>query len=628
MPRRLSSATTLDTLRREAKRWLKRLQSNGSDARERLARALPQAPVAPRIRDVQLALAREHGFAGWIALKAAVERNAQPTPRRHDLIQPPELASVEPYGPSGSRGCDVWEAIEVARRGDDAALQVLLARDPRLAHYAQPLRFAVQEGRTTVVSTLLAGGADPDGLSSGGESLATIARDRGHDEVAQVIERAGRSGRRAQAAQAGTADHLIHDAVVSGDLDGVQRLLDADPDLIRSTTRFGSTPLHRAVAARDARMITLLIDRGADVHTRHGAGPGSEDGYPPVDCEPIDIALFWQGRYDVETARLLQARGAAYDLTIAAALGDRAAVAAMLDGDLARIRETRPSGKRPLSAAVEAGHDDIAELLLDRGADPTWSEGVDAPRGAALHAAARLGNRPLVERLLHHGADPNAHVDSAGSATWAAKTPELRALLMAHGGQLDCYDLIWLGEDDEAVRRVAANPREANAGCGGVFTVAATMGKRDLVVRLLAAGARVPATLTACRSYLLEDPEILRLLLESGMDPNLPDWQRATLLHALAGRDQRGRPRPHRIECAAVLLDAGASISVRDEEYRSTPLAWAARNDLPDVVAFLLDRGAPTNLSDDEPWATPLAWAVKRGRHHIEELLHAAGART
>lgn len=63
---------------------------------------------------------------------------------------------------------------------------------------------------------------------------------------------------------------------------------------------------------------------------------------------------------------------------------------------------------------------------------------------------------------------------------------------MARGGQLDCYDLIWLGEDDEAVRRVAANPREAAAGCGGVFAVAA-MGKRDLVVRLLAAGARVPS---------------------------------------------------------------------------------------------------------------------------------------
>ena len=626
MARRLSPATSLDTLRREAKRWLKRLRSNDPAARARLARALPQIPAAPRIRDVQLALAREHGCAGWIALKAAVDRNIRQVQPGMDLIRPDELASVEPYGPWRSRGRDVWDALQAARVGDNRTLQRLLARDPNLARYPEPLHFAVREGHAAIVGTLLAAGADPDGLGAGSEDLATIARDRGHDELAQIVESARSSSRRARPAPAGTSDHAIHNAIIRGDRADVRQMLDVDPDLVRSTTRLGSAPLHQAVATSDAAMIALLIDRGADVQARHGAGPGSDDGYPPVDSEPIDIALFWQGRYDVDTARLLRSRGATYDLTIAAALGDRAAVAAMLDDDATRVRDTRPCGKRPLSAAVEAGHDDIAELLLGRGADPTWSEGAGALRGAALHAAARLGNRAMVERLLDHGADPNAHVDSAGSATWAAKTPELRALLTARGGRLDCYDLIWLGEDDEAVRRVALEPREANAGCGGVFTVAATMGKRDLVVRLLAAGARVPASLTACRSYLLEDPEILRLLLESGMDPDLPDWQRATLLHTLAGRDLRGRPHPRRLECGAILLDAGASISARDEEYRSTALAWAARNDRPDMVSFLLDRGAPTNLADDEPWATPLAWAIKRGRRQVEELLRAAGA--
>ena len=71
----------------------------------------------------------------------------------------------------------------------------------------------------------------------------------------------------------------------------------------------------------------------------------------------------------------------------------------------------------------------------------------------------------------------------------------------------------------------------------------------------------------------------------------------------------------------AILLDAGAAISPKDEDYRSTPLAWAARNGLPDMVAFLLERGAATNLPDDEPWATPLAWATRRGHHEIVDLL-------
>ena len=59
-------------------------------------------------------------------------------------------------------------------------------------------------------------------------------------------------------------------------------------------------------------------------------------------------------------------------------------------------------------------------------------------------------------------------------------------------------------------------------------------------------------------------------------------------------------------------LDAGADISARDEEYRSTPLAWAARCGAVEMVKFLLSRGTPTNPPDDEPWATPLAWAARR----------------
>ena len=80
------------------------------------------------------------------------------------------------------------------------------------------------------------------------------------------------------------------------------------------------------------------------------------------------------------------------------------------------------------------------------------------------------------------------------------------------------------------------------------------------------------------------------------------------------------------IERARILLDAGASISARDEEYRSTPLAWAARTNMPEMVEFLLARGAPTNLPDDPPWATPLAWAERRGHAEVAEILRKHGA--
>jgi ankyrin repeat protein len=546
------------------------------------------------------------------------------------MIKPDELRSELPHGPWGCRGCDVWDAIWAAAAGDAEGLRRLLERDPNLYRaeywYTQPIHFAVREGHLEATRVLLDAGADPAAARLG-EDLVTVARDRGHKAVAELLEE--RSTRRGRARPV-ESDHPIHVAADAGDAARVRALLDAEPGLVHRSDRAGGTPLHRAVAASAREVVGLLLDRGADIHAIHGPGPGSESGYAAADFQPIDLALwtgpFWGVRGDLETARQLIARGAAHDLVIAAALGDLELVQALLDADHGRIAEARPSGKRALSSAVEFGHEQIVRLLLDRGADPNWPDGSTAPRGAALHAAARGGHLALVEVLLAHGADPNGSIDSAGSATYAARTRELRALLLARGGALDAYDLVWLGEDDEAVRRVSADPRSANEGCGGVLAAACTLGKRDLLVRLLDAGARVPPVLTACRSYLLEDPEMLRLLLASGMSPDLPNWRMATPLHDLCGRDARGRPMLHRTECAAILLDAGATISARDEDYRSTPLAWAARNDLPDMVELLLARGAAPTLPGDEPWATPLAWATRRGHGGIGEILRRAGA--
>ena len=72
MHRRITPHTTLDNLKREAKRWLKALRDGAEGPRLRFERAHPAAPAQPTLRDVQLALAREFGFPGWTALKAAL----------------------------------------------------------------------------------------------------------------------------------------------------------------------------------------------------------------------------------------------------------------------------------------------------------------------------------------------------------------------------------------------------------------------------------------------------------------------------------------------------------------------------------------------------------------------------
>ncbi len=61
MPKQITSATTLDNLRKEAKRRLKAVRGNGGEA---------------TLREVQHALAREYGLEGWKELKLAVQKRA------------------------------------------------------------------------------------------------------------------------------------------------------------------------------------------------------------------------------------------------------------------------------------------------------------------------------------------------------------------------------------------------------------------------------------------------------------------------------------------------------------------------------------------------------------------------
>ena len=544
-----------------------------------------------------------------------------------------------------------WEVLTAAYSGDVAAMRLLLAEDPKRSRdgyfYTPPIHFAVREGHLEIVRMLLDAGADSEWNGHYGSSLIDLARERGHDAVAELLrETNARRGRTPPAAT--REDHPIHIAAQEGDVRRVRELLDADPSLINRGDRSGGTPLHRAAAGSSRQVIELLLDRGADIHAIHGAGLGSSSGFADVDVQAIDIALwggfgrrprpplwkmlicFFQASrprpHDVATARFLISRGATYDLTVAAALGDLDRVKAILDKDPDQIKVARPNGRRALTTAVEFGHEDIARLLLERGADPTWPE-LNANRGGALHAAARAGNRALVELLLAHGADPNGHSDSGGNSVYAAKTKEIRAILEAHGGTVDPFDLVWMDEDDEVMRRVTKDPKSAELGCGGVFTAVVTRGKRDLLKRLLDAGIRVPNVVTGCQSYILEQADMLRTLLDHGMNPNTCNWQGQTMLHMLCRQDADGKQEESNKLKAGMLLDAGANISAREDAYSATPLGWAALSNNIGMVRFLLSRGAPTNLPDDKPWSTPLAWATKRGNAEVVKILRDAGAK-
>lgn len=53
MTRQLTAQSSLETLRKEAKRWLKALGAHDLEAHERLRRSHPGAPLQPGLRDIQ-----------------------------------------------------------------------------------------------------------------------------------------------------------------------------------------------------------------------------------------------------------------------------------------------------------------------------------------------------------------------------------------------------------------------------------------------------------------------------------------------------------------------------------------------------------------------------------------------
>ena len=273
--------------------------------------------------------------------------------------------------------------------------------------------------------------------------------------------------------------------------------------------------------------------------------------------KPIDRAIwsgqFWTGpNNDWKMVGYLLARGAHYSITIAAATGDMARVQQLLGGDAELVNDAQPCGRNPLSAAVQFGHFDIAKLLLEKGADPKRPEGRYAPLGTALYWATKQNNREMTRVLLEKGAAPDAYIDSSGSAITNTRDKAIRTLLYRYGATIDAFQYLWEENVDAIALMAEMDPEKVgSSGCGGAFAAVVKKGDRDMFDLLLSKGVRVPDVVTGCRTYLWSRPEMTRVLLENGMNPNLPgDIPWAT---PLAWAKKRGHDR-----IAGILRQHGA----------------------------------------------------------------------
>ena len=130
---------------------------------------------------------------------------------------------------------------------------------------------------------------------------------------------------------------------------------------------------------------------------------------------------------------------------------------------------------------------------------------------------------------------------------------------------------------------------------------------------MLARGLRVPASVSFCQTYLWRSLDLARLLLDHGMDPNLPNWQQVRPLHFIAEKGE--------IDKARLFLRCGADPDAIDEEYRTTPLGWADRRGQTEFDRFALESGFDRALPEVPAWSSPLAWARRRGHDEVAGLL-------
>ncbi len=152
MSQGLPPRRNFESLKKEAKRWLAALRAGDPEAGARLARAFPDASATPTLRDVQHALAREHGFAGWTRLKEAIERRsaeaADAGPKALALYEAKADALLEAYRTGTPEAMDRHHNYTWHRRAWRAMrTYVQLDLGKRPAHPDDDVEITLDDGR-------------------------------------------------------------------------------------------------------------------------------------------------------------------------------------------------------------------------------------------------------------------------------------------------------------------------------------------------------------------------------------------------------------------------------------------------------------------------------------------------
>ena len=434
-----------------------------------------------------------------------------------------------------------------------------------------------------------------------------------------------------------------------------RQMLAADPALARRD-------IWSAACAGDSDAVAAFLDRQPDLLNQRG-------GY--FDWEPLLYACYSRlevpGNSTFAVARCLIERGANPNAFY------------MWGGQYRFTALTGAFGEGEMGPVNQPPHqerDALARLLLDAGAYPNDGQALYntmfTPGSECLELLLEHGLNDMDRNnwLLQHGEDELIeHPDQAlgYQLSWAVRNHhvERARLLIDHGADVHAT---WAdGRSLFEAAMLAGHPDLAQELAGRGAEVAELTPEQRLASACMAADAQAAKALLAEAPDLVArtqnaEPELLdnaasadrraamRVMIDLGFDLNRPV---APPLHQAAFHDHP--------QMAALLLEGGASLALREDRFAATALQWAVtagsaeaeqylaqRDDLGLFDAVLCENAAridalldahpdliettigaerdPANPHADD-WQTPLAFAVLRNRPAAVAHLLARGAR-